>query len=289
MEVASGILYDMAHRSVSDRALTAAQGVALAHSVVCDDALVIAGGSNVLVHLKPAPLVARVMTGTAAFHQDVEGWLANEVAIGTFLSGRGLGVSPSDAIAPGPYQRDGLWMTFWEYVDHDTTGSLPQPHELGSSLRALHAALADFSGELGRLRDVRDWLGDLLAQLRPSAKISKRDIDSLRGQLQALTPTVFESSLPVQPIHADASLSNLFRTHNGLIWNDFEDVCIGPVHWDVAGLAVDVRAAGGDEAFVAGFLRAYGGVQLNELGDFLAADLLYTTVWQAFSAQRGAV
>jgi hypothetical protein len=81
-------------------------------------------------------------------------------------------------------------------------------------------------------------------------------------------------------------MSNLLRTDNGLIWNDLEDACVGPVHWDVAGLVVEGRAPGGSEAFVADFLRAYGRVGLEELNDFIAAHLLYTTVWRAFAAQR---
>jgi len=249
---------------------------------------VLAGGSNVVVHLKPAPVVARVMTATATLHQDVETWLAGEIAIGVLLGRRGLGVPPCDAFAPRPYQRDGLWMTFWEFVEHDTSKAPPHAHELGGSLRQLHTALADFAGKLGPLIDVRDWLDQLLVQLHPSPQLTSQDIDSLRSQLQALTPTVFDSSLPVQAIHADASLSNLFRTKHGLLWNDFEDACVGPVHWDVAGLVADARAAGASEAYVADLLSAYGGVQLDELDDFLAADHLFSTVWQAFEAQRRA-
>lgn len=100
------------------------------------------------------------------------------------------------------------------------------------------------------------------------------------------SPTFRASSLPVQAIHGDASMSNLLHTGNGLVWNDLEDSCVGPVHWDVAGLIVAARARGGNEAFVADFLRAYGGLELEELDDFIAAHLLYTTVWQAFDAQR---
>jgi aminoglycoside/choline kinase family phosphotransferase len=81
-------------------------------------------------------------------------------------------------------------------------------------------------------------------------------------------------------------MSNLLRTDDGLIWNDLEDACVGPVHWDVAGLIVDARARGESEAFVADFLRAYGGLELEELDDFIAAHRLYTTIWRAFAAQR---
>jgi hypothetical protein len=63
-------------------------------------------------------------------------------------------------------------------------------------------------------------------------------------QLGALTPTVFESSLPVQAIHGDASISNLLPAGKGLLWNDLEDVCVGPVEWDAAGIVASVRARG---------------------------------------------
>jgi hypothetical protein len=266
--------------------LAAARAVALANSVACEDALVVATGSNVLVHLKPAPVIARVMTSTAVLHGDVEKWLAREVAVGAFLGGRGLAVPPSDVLAPRPHEYEGLWMTFWEFVEHDASRPLPRAHELGSSLRELHAALAAFPGELGPLSDVRDWLDGLLAELRPSPRLTASDRELLRSHLQELTPTVFESSLHAQAIHGDASIRNLLPTHNGLIWNDLEDACIGPVHWDVAGLFLEARAHGASEAFVADFLRAYGGLDLEELNDFIAAHVAYATVWQAFDAQR---
>jgi hypothetical protein len=276
----------MAEDPGTERALAAARTVALANSVACEGAVVVAARSNVLVHLKPAPVIARVMSGTAELHDDVEKWLTGEVAVGAFLAKRGLAVPPSDVLAPGPHQHDGLWMTFWEFVEHDASGPLPPAHELGGSLRELHAALAEFPGKLGQLSDVRDWLDRLLARLRPSPGLTAQDRDLLRSRLNEMTPTVFETSLPAQAIHGDASASNLFRTENGLIWNDLEDACIGPVHWDVAGLINEARAVGESETFVAEFLRAYGRLELEELNDFIAADLLFATVWQAFAAQR---
>jgi Ser/Thr protein kinase RdoA (MazF antagonist) len=165
-------------------------------------------------------------------------------------------------------------------------GSRPLAQELGASLRELHDVLAEFHGELGRLSDVRDWLGRLIAGLRASPGLTAQDIDSLRSRLDTMTPTVFETSLPAQTIHADASVSNLLRTENGLLWNDFEDVCLGPIHWDVAGLIAGARDCGESEIFVAEFLRAYGGLEVEELKDFIAAHFLYSTVWQAFAAQN---
>jgi hypothetical protein len=226
------------------------------------------------------------MTRTAVLHDDVERWLVREVAVGAFLAGHGLGVPPSDALAPGPYQRDGLWMTFWKFVEHDPLRVLPPARELGASLRELHDALAEFPGELGQLSQIRDWLDGLLVKLRPSPTLSLGERDSLRSRLHEMTPTVFESSLPVQAIHGDASISNLLRTGTGLIWNDLEDVCVGPVQWDVAGLMSDARDRGASETFIAEFLHAYRGVDLEPLDAFVAAHQLYADVWRAFSEQR---
>jgi hypothetical protein len=50
-------------------------------------------------------------------------------------------------------------------------------------------------------------------------------------------------SLSAQALHGDASMSNLLRTDSGLIWNDLEDVCAGPVAWDISGLVGRARSS----------------------------------------------
>ena len=268
-------------------ALAAAQAVARARGVACDEAVPIAAGSNVLVHLKPAPVVARVMTGTAVLHDDTEQWLAREVAVGVFLAERtDLAVAPSDILPPGPHEQDGLWMTLWKFVPHDPQAPPPEPGELGRSLRELHAALADFPGDLAPLSEIRDWLERLLAELRPSSSLTGEDIDWLRFKLDALTPAVFESSLPAQALHGDASIGNLLRTESGLVWNDLEDVCAGPVAWDLCGLVASARARGHGATFIEELLAAYGDPGVEDLETFLDAHALYDVVWQAYEARR---
>jgi Phosphotransferase enzyme family len=261
---------------VTAAALRAARAVAGAYDLPCEDAVVLAGGSNVLVHLRPAPVVARVMTATAVLHDDLETWLAREVAVGTFLGERGLAVSPTHLLPPGPHERDGLWMTLWDYVPHDSSGTPPRASELGEALRRLHAALAEFTGELDSLLGIRDWLEGLLDQLQPAPQ-------ALRAALHELTPRVFDSSQPAQALHGDAGIGNLLRTGSGLLWNDLEDVCRGPVEWDVAGVVASARSRGRGDAYVEELLDAYEGPQLDELADFIAAHELYTSIWQAYS------
>ncbi len=268
--------------------VAAAQAVAREHGVACDEAVRIEAGSNVIVHLKPAPVVARVMTATAVLHVDIKEWLAREVAVGAFAAGRSdLIASPTDLLPPGPHEQDGLWMTLWKFVPHDPQAPPLEPQELGQSLRRLHAVLAEFPGDLAPLSETRAWLERLLAELRPSPSLTQRGIDRLRSRLDALAPAVFESSLPAQALHGDVSLSNLLRTEDGPVWIDLEDVCSGPVAWDIAGLVSSSRARGRSAKFIEELLAAYGGPGLGDLEPFVQAHAVYETVWQTFAAQRG--
>ena len=97
---------------------------------------------------------------------------------------------------------------------------------------------------------------------------------------------MFESSLPAQALHGDASMSNLLRTESGLVWNDLEDVCAGPVAWDVCGLVTSARARGHGAAFTEELLAAYGDPGVEDLGAFLEAHALYEVVWHALEGRR---
>jgi hypothetical protein len=273
---------------IERRALEAACAIATDHGVPCERAAVIYSRSNVLVHLRPSPVVARVMTGTVALHDDPLRWLTREVSVQSFLAPSGLAVAPSSLIAPGPYQWDGLWMTLWECVEHQNRTELCGDAErLGRALRDLHAELSAFSGDLADLVDVRHDIERLHRQLRPTAALTPQRIESLRERLHALGDTVFGASLPVQALHGDASLSNLLCTPEGLVWNDFEDTFRGPVHWDVAGYLMSLEANGADSEFVERALQAYGDVGKRDLVPFIAAHDLYGEIWRLYDAQRG--
>jgi Ser/Thr protein kinase RdoA (MazF antagonist) len=150
----------------------------------------------------------------------------------------------------------------------------------------LHAALAEFPGDLEPLLATQQWLERLLDGLQPAPALSSADIESLRASLHELTPRVFDAPDPAQALHGDSGLGNVLRTDQGLLWNDLEDVCTGPVAWDVAGLVVSARYRGRSDGFIDELLDAYGGPRLDELSDFIAAHELYTTIWQSYDAQR---
>jgi Phosphotransferase enzyme family len=277
---------------IEERALAAARAVAAEHGVACEGAEVLSAGSNVLVHLRPSPLVARVMTGTVVLHDDPERWLRREVAVTEFLAPSGLAVRPSPLIAPGPIERDGLWMTFVEFVDgrghHERLGSGDDAERFGLALRELHEALAPYDGDLAGFADLARDIERLRRALRPSAELSAEGIDSLGERLAALRETLFATSLPAQALHGDASISNLLRTPDGLLWNDFEDTFRGPVEWDVSGYLMSLEWRGADDAFVDRALDAYGGLDREELASFTAGHQLYDEIWSAYDGQRRA-
>lgn len=269
------------------RAVAAACAVARDNGIPCDRPALVHSGSNVVVHLWPAPVIARVMTGTVVLHDDPQRWLSREVSVLNFLASSGTAVRPSSLIGPGPYHQSGLWLTFWEWIGEHTEAGLDSgPDRLGRALRDLHEALSGFTGELGNLLDLQHDIARLHRQLRPSAALSRHEIHALRSRLIALTGPVFAAASPMQALHGDVSLSNLLRVNERLVWNDFEDTFRGPVEWDLAGFAMSLRARGADSTFVAQALDAYGCPDERAIAPFIEAHAVYDEIWRLYVAQR---
>jgi Phosphotransferase enzyme family len=279
--------------SLEQRALRAAGAVAAACGLKPDDGVVIHSASNVLVHLRPAPVVARVMTGTVALHDDPRRWLEREISVLEFLAPSGLAVAPSGLIAPGPHCHDGLWMTFVEWIpgirpgpELPSTAELDDAPRLGRALRDLHDELRSFAGELGGLSELRQDIERLLDQLRPADAQESDAIAALRERLDSLGAIVFESRLPSQALHGDVSLRNLLCTSRRLVWNDFEDTFRGPVHLDVASYVGSLRIHGASDGCVREMLDGYRWDDDQELAPFLAVQDVYDEIWRMYDRQR---
>lgn len=210
---------------------------------------------SVVVRLAPAPVVVRIPTVLPASEtpETVARRQADELAVTAWLAAQGVPVlRPSPLVPAAPVQRDGLSMTFWEYVEEDRAAE-PDYAANAESTARLHAALRDYPGELGFLAtadpdgvaahlDLLDGRPDLL----PAA-----DVARARAEWAALEPAVharaeFESRFPgadLQPIHGDCPPANMFAAVDGLRYADFELVTLGPVEWDLAALGPDLEAA----------------------------------------------
>lgn len=185
-----------------------------------DDPEVVKDGSNLLVLLRPAPVVARVAGATALVRDDVLGHFRRADQVSRFLAARGVPVvEPHDV---GPLRHDGLVVSFARHVGHDPDRR-PDPASLAAMLAELHAELRHYPGPLPDRLPVADVdaVVDLLG--RPADLVAARDALVARWPAE-----------PAQPLHGDAHARNVLVTARGPVWNDFEDTWRGPVGWDLA-------------------------------------------------------
>ena len=211
----------------SEHALAAATAVAHANGLPTDDVRILRDLTNLIVHLAPAPVVARVsITLTSMRGADSD---AEQVRIAQFLVDAGAPVAPPTRdLDPGPHLHDDLSVTLWTYVDH--AEARLDPVAIGRSLRVLHDALAAYPGTL----PTADRLGEIdgvLALLPQSEHASTEELAELRAFTQRLPP------LTGRPLHGDAHLFNTLCTPAGPLWSDFENACAGPVEYDLACMA----------------------------------------------------
>lgn len=224
--------------AVTARAVAAAKTVAESYGLKVEDPEVLADAYAVRVHLRPAPVVARVSTFTALLREPIETWLARELSVVGFLAARGAPVvPPSDALPPGPHQHDGLHISFWRYVQ-PVSDSPPAPEVTGKMLSELHDVMREYPGELPLLAPPFNDIPRGLARLeRIGNVLPAEDLAMLKERADHLLPRLQRLTDPLQPLHGDAHGNNLIPTRQGLLWNDFEDTCLGPIAWDVSSLA----------------------------------------------------
>lgn len=260
--------------------MAAAAKVAGAHGLRCNAPEVVADGSNVLVHLKPAPVVARVATTTGLVRKPIERWMRIDLDMARYLAAAKFPVvPPSKEIAAGPHLQDGLAVTFWEFMEHDRD-YVVSVGEVGTFLRELHSALRGYRGELRRLSpfaEIPEWLDEI----ERWKALDNPDLTMLRRVYAEVAGRIDRLKLGEQPLHGDAHRKNVLKTGRGLLWTDFEDACRGPVEWDLACFA---RTAGEDRKTT---LASYGSkVDMERLAPFFEARDLQGGVWLAILSTR---
>lgn len=235
-------------------AVDAAVGAARDLGVVVTDAAVLHDMFSVVVHLAPAPVVARIPTVLAPAQLESLGRRQQaELDVATWLAGHGVPViAPSPAGPREPVRRAGFSMTFWQYVEEDR--DTPPDYAANCDLVAdLHAALRAYPGPLSFLSAAEpDFVTESLAVLGEHPDLlDAADLDRARREWRVLAPLVrsrqaFESAFPgieLQPVHGDSPPANIFPGVGGNLFADFELVTLGPVEWDLAGLGPELEAA----------------------------------------------
>jgi phosphotransferase family enzyme len=234
--------------------LAAAVAVARVQGLPADDPEVLSSRGNVLVHLRPAPAVARVATLTAWTRSDPFRWLAREVAVAGYAAANGGPVVAPTALAdPGPHWSNGLAVSLWTFVP--PSRERPASAEFGVALARLHLAAAGFPGELPVLAPLRAQISDALAALEREHVLEPGVLAALRDRHAEILAELDDVSRPELVLHGDAHPGNLLWSTAGWLWSDLEETCTGPRAFD---LAVLVRGQNADDTATA--LAAYADV-----------------------------
>jgi hypothetical protein len=262
-----------------ERAVDAAVAVGRAQGVRCGEPVVLRDLTNVLVHLAPGPVVARVPVTLARLRDRA--WNERVLDLAAFLSERGAPVAPPAAdVDPGPHLHDGLLVELWAHVDHDPARF--DPAAAGRALRELHGALEGYGGPLPRF-DRLDEVGRLLARLKPSGRASPDDLSALQEAHARLSG---EPVPPGRPLHGDSHFNNVLWSPEGPLWTDLENACSGRVEYDLA--ALTWRGRPETEAALAAY-GPYEDAEVERVTPFLALFLAaWTIVVEARTPAPGA-
>jgi Ser/Thr protein kinase RdoA (MazF antagonist) len=235
--------------------------------------------TNVLVHLAPEPVVARVpVTFTRMRGRD---WIESELELTGLLARAGARVAgPTRSVDPGPYEQDGFLVTLWEHVDHDPDRTL-DGRAAGEALREVHELLAAAPTHglehFARLGEIEA----LVALLELSSDERHLFDDALRAARSAVDGL----DLTLQPVHGDAHRGNLLRTPAGPLWSDFENVCLGPRELDLACNEIRARTRG-REPEDDDLLAAYGDFDPELVSALIPVHALFLAAWTFELAAR---
>ena len=271
--------------TITDAAVRAAVTVAARYGITATEPAILADGANIIVHLRPAPVVAKVAASTLAVRPDNQDRLQRELDVCAFLAADGAPVGPPSPEIPATTHRDdGQMMSFWRYLPPADLADRLRPDEetIGSMLRDLHSALRRYPRTeeyLTPLRDIPAFLA------RPQTGVNEERKAALAAAYHRLTTELTreqqEEQEQQQVLHGDAGGGNLMATDRGWIWHDFEDTCSGPVEWDLAASTASQYQDGPR------VLAAYRDtIDSSQLAVCEQLRWLHLTVWYSLYAER---
>jgi aminoglycoside phosphotransferase len=245
-----------------------------------DEPVILSNRGNLLVHLTPAPVVARVATLTARSRRNPIEWLAREVAVAGYVARQGGPVVPPAEDA-GPHWQDGFAISLWEYVR--ALDSVPGPAEVGSALARLHRMARGCPAELGGLNAATDQITDGLAMLEREAILDAGTLSALRESHSAALSEMRAADGEQVVLHGDAHHGNLLAVpDHRWLWIDLEETGRGPAAWDLATMVSHYSDQEGRTAL--GAYAAESGTTIPALAPFRRVRDLEAAVWSVCMA-----
>lgn len=247
---------------------------------------VIRATHNLLVHLRPSAVLARVARLSDS-RRDALAHMRNEVRVARFLADRGAPVvAPASVVHPGPYELGSVVVvSYWTYVEQ--LGS-DDPTGAGRALARCHALTRDRDLQLDTppgtpAAEALSIFTDLLER----GVIERARGDRVAHSAELDLERVAALGLRQQVVHGDAHLENLLAGVRGPLWNDWEDTFVGPVEWDLACLVATAQVTGAGRARAESALRGYGLDRLESAVDvFIRLRAFQVGVWLLTMAAR---
>ncbi len=210
-----------------------------------NNAHVLRNGANLVVHLAPLPVVARVATLTGEVRGGGRAQLERELVVTAMLGTRGIRVpGPTTLADPGPHQAGNHWFSLLERVELTPLSRDSDAYALrvAESFAELSRAMAEFPDSVRVEGDGHPWseIARLLTVLRPTipAQAAIRIVDVVR-RLRGCEPGDQHHL-----VHGDAHRGNVGMSEGEIMWFDFEDANRRPLAWDVATLRKSWPSAG---------------------------------------------
>jgi hypothetical protein len=259
-------------------AIEAALEIARQFGVECKAPRVLHDSNNTVLHLAPAPVVAKVFTSVIARADGLAA--ARELKVAQYAANRGASVAPPSDLFPAQVHRsaNGRNITFWRYVSgvcNDAEGGRGSA-AFGAAVRELHEALEGYPDKLPEdLASFSSARTLLEAGQDGLALLSRSDINMLIDAYDFYSGEVFKHGAEKRVLHGDCRPGNCMNDGGKIIWHDFEVACRGPRELDCA--AMDEEA-----------LANYGPVDRDLVGTIQKLVSVCVATWSGAQRGRGA-
>jgi aminoglycoside phosphotransferase (APT) family kinase protein len=188
--------------------------------------VVISDSNNVVLWLRPAPVVAKAGTG---LHSRLE----LEMDVAKHLKARGAPiVSPTDELPQEVHRVGGIEVTFWDYKPADEQE--PNPVDVARALFALHRALRDYSNPLPSFQDELSYVAELLSDAGRLELLPEDDRLLLMSAEHRFRAELARCDVKERLLHGAPHSDNTIRVGGEVLFIDFETSCVGPLEWDLA-------------------------------------------------------
>jgi len=221
--------------ATDDAAIEAAVYVGMANGWSSADWKVLQRSNNVVVWLRPHPIVAKV-----GVFEHSERVLTSEVEVAALLATAGAPVGSPAAPSVSTAPTSGLPVSLWERLV-PTDGSAA-PQEVALTLKAVHNSLREVRGRVS-LPSYEVWLDrarQTLYQDEEMHLLPTSDLVFLREEFDRHRSAFEAAANGSHVLHGEPHSGNFVVTADGPRLIDFEGVCIGPIEWDLASVPVMV-------------------------------------------------